>query len=59
MSVIIKTPEQIEKCASLAAWPGMSDHDRPHVKEGVTTGELDRLCHDYIINVQKAIPAPP
>ncbi|WP_367375718.1 type I methionyl aminopeptidase [Pseudomonas lini] len=28
----------------------------PHVKAGVTTDELDRLCHDYIINVQKAIP---
>lgn len=30
----------------------------PHVKPGVTTGELDRLCHDYIVNVQHAIPAP-
>ncbi len=28
----------------------------PHVKAGVTTDELDRLCHDYIVNVQKAIP---
>lgn len=28
-----------------------------HIKEGVTTGELDRICHDYIVNVQKAIPA--
>lgn len=27
----------------------------PHVKAGVTTNELDRLCHDYIVNVQKAI----
>lgn len=30
----------------------------PHVKPGVSTGELDRICHDYIINEQKAIPAP-
>lgn len=29
----------------------------PYVKEGVTTGELDRICHDYIENVQKAVPA--
>lgn len=29
----------------------------PYVKEGVTTGELDRLMHDYIVNEQKAIPA--
>ena len=29
-----------------------------HVKPGVTTGELDRICHAHIIDVQKAIPAP-
>jgi len=28
-----------------------------HVKPGVTTDALDRLCHDYIVNVQKAVPA--
>ncbi len=28
-----------------------------HVKPGVSTDELDRLCNDYIVNVQKAIPA--
>src|SRR3569832_1875744 len=31
---------------------------RPHEKPGVTTEELDQLCHDYIITVQQAIPAP-
>lgn len=30
----------------------------PHVKPGVTTGELDRICHDFIVNEQQAIPAP-
>lgn len=29
----------------------------PHVKPGVSTDELDKLCHDYIVNVQKATPA--
>ena len=29
----------------------------PHVKPGITTEELDRICHDHIVNVQKAIPA--
>ena len=29
----------------------------PHVKAGVTTDELDRLCHDHIVGVQQAIPA--
>lgn len=30
---------------------------KPFVKPGVTTDELDQRCHDYIVNVQKAIPA--
>ncbi|MFM8676949.1 MAG: type I methionyl aminopeptidase [Burkholderiaceae bacterium] len=30
----------------------------PHVRPGVTTGELDRLCHDFMVNVQGTIPAP-
>ncbi len=30
----------------------------PYVKAGITTGELDQICHDYIVNTQKAIPAP-
>ena len=28
----------------------------PHVKAGVTTDQLDKICHDYIVNVQQAIP---
>ncbi len=34
------------------------DYITPFVAHGVTTDELDTLCHDYIINVQQAIPAP-
>ena len=30
----------------------------PHVQAGVTTNELDKLCYDYITQVQQAIPAP-
>jgi len=30
----------------------------PHVQPGITTGELDRLCHDYIVGSLAAIPAP-
>ncbi|HXN15971.1 MAG TPA: type I methionyl aminopeptidase [Usitatibacter sp.] len=29
-----------------------------HVKPGVTTGQLDELCHNYMVNVQGTIPAP-
>ncbi len=31
---------------------------RPHVQPGVTTGELDDICHEYITGTQQAIPAP-
>lgn len=30
----------------------------PHIQPGVTTDELDRICHDFIVDVQRAIPAP-
>jgi len=59
VSIVIKTPEQIEKmrvAGRLAA--DVLKMIEPHVKAGVTTGELDQICHDYIVNVQKAIPAP-
>ncbi|HEX7045744.1 MAG TPA: type I methionyl aminopeptidase [Burkholderiales bacterium] len=59
MAVIIKTPDEIEKmrvAGRLAA--EVLDMIAPHVVPGVTTGELDRICHDYIVNKQRAIPAP-
>ncbi|HEY8118872.1 MAG TPA: type I methionyl aminopeptidase [Methylophilaceae bacterium] len=34
------------------------DFITPHVKPGVSTEKLDQLCHDYMVNVQKTIPAP-
>jgi methionyl aminopeptidase len=34
------------------------DFIAPHVVPGVSTGELDRLCHEYMVDVQKTIPAP-
>jgi len=59
MPVTIKTPEEVEKmriAGRLAA--EVLRMIRPHVQPGVTTDELDRICHDYIVNVQQAIPAP-
>jgi len=59
MPVTVKTPAEIEKMRTagrLAA--DVLRMIAPHVQPGVTTGELDRICHDYIVNVQKAIPAP-
>ena len=34
------------------------DYITPFIKPGVSTGELDRLCHAYMKDVQKTIPAP-
>jgi methionyl aminopeptidase len=59
MAVTIKTPEEIEKmrvAGRLAAQ--VLEMITPHVQPGVTTEELDRICHDYIVNEQEAIPAP-
>ncbi len=59
MSVNIKTPEEIEKmrvAGRLAA--EVLEMIEPHVQPGITTAELDRICHDYIVNEQQAIPAP-
>lgn len=59
MPVTVKTPEEIEKmrvAGRLAA--EVLDMITPHVVPGVTTGELDQLCHEYIVNEQQAVPAP-
>lgn len=58
MSIHIHTPEEIKKmrvAGRLAA--EVLDMITPHVKSGVTTEHLDKLCHDYIVNEQDAIPA--
>ena len=53
-----RPPKRSRRCASPAAWPPRcSQVVAPHVKPGVTTEELDRICHDHIVNVQQAIPA--
>jgi methionyl aminopeptidase len=59
MAISIKTPEEIEKmrvAGKLAA--EVLDFIQPHVKPGITTGELDKLCHDYMVDLQHTIPAP-
>lgn len=59
MTVSIKTPDEIEKmrvAGRLAA--DVLEMIGPKVQNGVTTDELDQICHNYIVNHQKAIPAP-
>ena len=59
MAVSIKSSDEIDKmrvAGKLAA--EVLDYITPFVKPGITTGELDRLCHDYMVNVQHTVPAP-
>ena len=59
MSVILKSPEDIEKmriAGRLAA--EVLDYIGPLIKPGMTTAEVDRLCHLYMIEEQGATPAP-
>lgn len=59
MASKIKTPEDIQGmrlAGRLAA--EVLDFIAPHVIAGVTTGELDGLCYNYMTNVQGTIPAP-
>ncbi|MCB2428440.1 type I methionyl aminopeptidase [Methylophaga pinxianii] len=59
MGVTIKTAEEIEKmrvAGKLAA--DVLTMIEPYVVAGITTDELNKICHDYIVNEQKAIPAP-
>jgi methionyl aminopeptidase len=59
MPAVIKTPADIAGmriAGRLAA--EVLDFVTPHVKAGVTTAELDRLCHEFMVDVQGTVPAP-
>jgi len=55
----IKSATDIEKmrvACKLSA--EVLDYIAPLVKAGITTGEIDKLCHEYMVNVLDVIPAP-
>ncbi len=59
MAIVIKTAENIagmRVAGRLAA--EVLDFVAAYIKPGVTTGELDRLCHEYMTTVQQTVPAP-
>jgi methionyl aminopeptidase len=59
MSITLKTPEEIAKMRIAGRLAGeVLDYITPFVRPGITTGELDQLCHDYMVNIQGCIPAP-
>ncbi|MCQ4259472.1 type I methionyl aminopeptidase [Stutzerimonas stutzeri] len=56
--IVINDPEQVALSRSAGAMAaGVLAMIAPHVKAGVTTDELDSICHDYIVNVLKVVPA--
>ena len=59
MAINIKSPEEIEKmriAGKLAA--AVLDMITPYVRPGITTDELNTICHEYIVVQQRAVPAP-
>ncbi|WP_028536608.1 type I methionyl aminopeptidase [Paludibacterium yongneupense] len=59
MTTLIKTADDIEKMRIAGRLAGeLLDYITPFVQPGVTTEEIDRLCHRYMVDVQHTIPAP-
>ncbi|MEM1112433.1 MAG: type I methionyl aminopeptidase [Pseudomonadota bacterium] len=59
MGVSIKTAAEIDKMRTAGALAAQClEMIRPHVEVGITTGELDRICHEFITGTQQAVPAP-
>ncbi len=59
MSITIKSPAEqdaMREAGRLTA--AVLDMIGPYIQPGVTTDELNQICHDYIVDVQHAIPAP-
>ncbi len=57
--VALKSPpeqEAMRVAGRLAA--DVLDMIGPRIAPGMTTGEIDRICHDFIVNIQHAVPAP-
>ncbi len=59
MTVTIKNNEEIEKMRIAGRLAGdVLTMIKPYVKTGVSTDTLDQICHEFIVEQQKAIPAP-
>jgi methionyl aminopeptidase len=59
MAALIKSAEEIEKMRVAGRLASeVLEMIEPRVEVGITTGELDRICHEYITRTQNAIPAP-
>ena len=55
----LKTPQEVEGMRTAGRLASeVLDFIAPHVKPGVTTGYLDKLCHEYMLHEQGTVPAP-
>jgi methionyl aminopeptidase len=58
MSIILKTPAEIAEMRTACRLAAeVLDYIGPFVKPGATTAQIDRLCHDYMVNVQHTVSA--
>jgi methionyl aminopeptidase len=59
MAITIKTPDEIEKMRVAGRLASeVLDHIGPFVRPGITTQEIDRVCHEFMTGVQGVVPAP-
>ena len=59
VGINLKTPLELESMRTAGRLASeVLDFITPHVKPGVTTGQLDQLCHEYMVKVQSTVPAP-
>ena len=59
MAVVLKSPGELERMRVAGRLASeVLDFIAPHVKPGATTGRLNDLCHEYMVNVQGTVPAP-
>jgi methionyl aminopeptidase len=59
MPIDIKSPSDIENMRAVGKLAAeVLDYIAPYVTAGRSTNEIDQLCHDYMVNVQRTIPAP-
>ena len=59
MAVVLKSPEEIERMRIAGRLASeVLDFITPHVRAGVSTGKLNDLCHEYMVGVQRTVPAP-
>ena len=59
MAIQLKTAYEIEQMRVAGRLAGeLLDFISRYIRPGITTGEIDRLCHDYQLHHQGTIPAP-